>query len=117
MNKSQFMQQARQMLGLSQSEFAEVLGIDGVDGKRTVRKWENGEREPSGAVVNLAGVLLATRVIVPQANAVLAAAVKEHGCLPEEMPLVIQHDLPPAAREVLRNVFGGTLEACGIKIP
>lgn len=38
--------QARQSLGLSQSELAAALGM-GANGDRTVRKWENGERTPN----------------------------------------------------------------------
>ena len=37
--------EARQASGLSQSQFAEVLGIS----KRTLQEWEQGRREPSGA--------------------------------------------------------------------
>lgn len=37
--------QARQSAGLSQAEFAEVLGIS----KRTLQEWEQGRRSPSGA--------------------------------------------------------------------
>ena len=40
---------ARQASGLSQAQFAEVLGIS----LRTLQKWEQGEREPSGAAKNL----------------------------------------------------------------
>jgi putative transcriptional regulator len=35
--------------GLSQSEFAEVLGVS----KRTLEQWEQGRREPSGAAKTL----------------------------------------------------------------
>lgn len=38
--------QARQSLGLSQSQIAAILGM-GDSGDRTVRKWENGERSPN----------------------------------------------------------------------
>jgi putative transcriptional regulator len=37
--------QARQKSGLSQTEFAEALGIS----KRTLQEWEQGRRAPSGA--------------------------------------------------------------------
>jgi putative transcriptional regulator len=37
--------QARQQSGLSQTEFAEVLGIS----RRTLQEWEQGRRSPSGA--------------------------------------------------------------------
>lgn len=40
---------ARQASGLSQAQFAEVLGIS----MRTLQKWEQGEREPSGAAQSL----------------------------------------------------------------
>ena len=40
---------ARQASGLSQSQFATVLGIS----VRTLQKWEQGEREPSGAARTL----------------------------------------------------------------
>jgi len=40
---------ARQASGLSQAQFAEVLGIS----MRTLQKWEQGEREPSGAAKSL----------------------------------------------------------------
>ena len=37
--------QARQLTGLSQSEFASALSIS----KRTLQEWEQGRRSPSGA--------------------------------------------------------------------
>lgn len=37
--------QARQKSGLSQTQFAEALGIS----KRTLQEWEQGRRSPSGA--------------------------------------------------------------------
>lgn len=37
--------QARQVSGLSQTEFAGALGIS----KRTLQEWEQGRRSPSGA--------------------------------------------------------------------
>jgi putative transcriptional regulator len=40
---------ARQVTGLSQSEFAEVLSIS----KRTLQEWEQGRRSPSGAARTL----------------------------------------------------------------
>ena len=40
---------ARQASGLSQAQFAQVLGIS----MRTLQKWEQGEREPSGAAKTL----------------------------------------------------------------
>jgi putative transcriptional regulator len=41
--------QARQKSGLSQTEFADVLGIS----KRTLQEWEQGRRSPSGAAQTL----------------------------------------------------------------
>lgn len=41
--------QARQESGLSQAQFAEVLGIS----KRTLQEWEQGRRAPSGAARTL----------------------------------------------------------------
>ena len=40
---------ARQASGLSQAQFAQALGIS----LRTLQKWEQGEREPSGAAKSL----------------------------------------------------------------
>ena len=40
---------ARQASGLSQAQFAELPGIS----VRTLQKWEQGEREPSGAARSL----------------------------------------------------------------
>jgi len=40
---------ARHASGLSQAQFASVLGIS----VRTLQKWEQGEREPSGAAKSL----------------------------------------------------------------
>ena len=40
---------ARNASGLSQAQFAELLGIS----VRTLQKWEQGEREPSGAARSL----------------------------------------------------------------
>ncbi|MDA8521975.1 helix-turn-helix domain-containing protein [Acidovorax sp. NCPPB 4044] len=37
--------EARQRLGLSQSQFAQMLGVS----VRTFQEWEQGRREPSGA--------------------------------------------------------------------
>jgi putative transcriptional regulator len=41
--------QARQQSGLSQTQFAEALGIS----KRTLQEWEQGRRSPSGAAQTL----------------------------------------------------------------
>ena len=40
---------ARNASGLSQAQFAELMGIS----VRTLQKWEQGEREPSGAAKSL----------------------------------------------------------------
>ena len=40
---------AREKAGLSQSEFAELLGVS----VRTLQDWEQGRREPSGAAKTL----------------------------------------------------------------
>lgn len=47
--------QARQKSGLSQTQFAEALGIS----KRTLQEWEQGRRSPSGAAQTL--IRIATR--------------------------------------------------------
>ncbi|MCC6867843.1 MAG: helix-turn-helix domain-containing protein [Burkholderiales bacterium] len=41
--------QARRKSGLSQTEFADALGIS----KRTLQEWEQGRRSPSGAAQTL----------------------------------------------------------------
>lgn len=41
--------EARQRLGLSQSQFADMLGVS----VRTFQDWEQGRREPSGAAKTL----------------------------------------------------------------
>jgi DNA-binding transcriptional regulator YiaG len=46
---------ARKTLGLSQAEFAQVVGVAS---DRTVRKWEDAERDIPGPVVVLTGLLL-----------------------------------------------------------
>jgi DNA-binding transcriptional regulator YiaG len=46
---------ARQQLGLSQAEFSSVVGVAS---DRTVRRWENAERDIPGPVVVLTGLLL-----------------------------------------------------------
>jgi len=44
---------ARNTLGLSQSRFAELLGVS----KRTLQEWEQGRRTPSGAAKTLLRVV------------------------------------------------------------
>lgn len=46
MNYSQLIKEKRMELGLTQKEFADVLGM-GRSGERTLRRWENGESSPS----------------------------------------------------------------------
>ena len=59
--------QARLKLGLSQTDFAEMLGVS----VRTLQDWEQGRREPSGA----AKALLKVTVAAPKTvRKVLAAA-------------------------------------------
>jgi DNA-binding transcriptional regulator YiaG len=45
---------ARQSLNLSQAGFAQLLGI----GVATLRSWEQGKREPSGAARTLIGIAI-----------------------------------------------------------
>ena len=45
---------ARQKVGLSQAEFAALLGVS----KRTLQGWEQGRREPSGAAKSLIEVAM-----------------------------------------------------------
>ncbi len=44
---------ARNTLGLSQSQFAELLGVS----KRTLQEWEQGRRTPTGAAKTLLRVV------------------------------------------------------------
>ncbi len=44
---------ARNALGLSQSKFAELLGVS----KRTLQEWEQGRRTPNGAAKTLLRVV------------------------------------------------------------
>ncbi|MDE3114178.1 MAG: helix-turn-helix domain-containing protein [Pseudomonadota bacterium] len=46
---------ARKELGLSQAEFARVVGVAS---DRTVRKWEDAERDIPGPVIVLVGLML-----------------------------------------------------------
>ena len=57
MTATQF-KQARLRLGLSQSQMAEALGVEGEHGGRTVRRWEAGERSVPGSVAKLIAILL-----------------------------------------------------------
>lgn len=47
--------EARRKLGLSQSEFAERLGLQS---DRNVRRWETGERQPSGPAARLIELII-----------------------------------------------------------
>lgn len=47
-NAYKFIKQKRKNMGLTQSEFATLLGLNG-SGERTVRSWENGEHQPSAS--------------------------------------------------------------------
>jgi len=56
--------EARNLVGLSQAEFARLLGVS----VRTLQDWEQGRREPSGAAKTL------LRIATQNPNAVKAAA-------------------------------------------
>lgn len=56
--------QARNKVGLSQAEFARLLGVS----VRTLQDWEQGRREPSGAAKTL------LRIATQNPDAVKAAA-------------------------------------------
>ncbi|GFO62296.1 helix-turn-helix domain-containing protein [Geomonas paludis] len=45
---------ARQRIGLSQSEFARMLGVS----LRTLQEWEQGRRKPSGAAKSLIAIAI-----------------------------------------------------------
>ncbi len=47
------MRRVRQMTGLSQDRFAQVIGVS----PSTFRKWEQGQRQPSGAAAALFRVI------------------------------------------------------------
>lgn len=61
--------EARKKTGLSQSQFAELLGVS----IRTLQGWEQGRKQPSGA----ARTLLSIAINNPQA--LLAVAGSNHG--------------------------------------
>ena len=46
--------EARNKVGLSQSAFAELLGVS----KRTLQEWEQGRKQPSGAAKTLLQIAL-----------------------------------------------------------
>jgi putative transcriptional regulator len=62
----------RLKVGLTQPQFAELLGAS----LGTVRKWESGERTPSGAAARLLRLLDAKPKIVTQVLGVRPAAPK-----------------------------------------
>lgn len=47
-NKARYIREKRESLGLSQAEFAELLGLKS-NGERTVGGWERGEHTPTSA--------------------------------------------------------------------
>lgn len=54
---------ARQKLGASQAEFAQLLGVS----MRTLQDWEQGRRQPSGAAKALLRVAVAAPTVVRRA--------------------------------------------------
>jgi putative transcriptional regulator len=62
----------RQKAGLTQVQFADVLGAS----IGTVRKWESGERSPSGAAERLLRILAAEPKIVTRTLGIKALAQK-----------------------------------------
>ncbi len=55
--------EARMKVGLSQSAFAELLGVS----VRTLQEWEQGRREPSGAAKTLLRVAMRSPEAIRQA--------------------------------------------------
>ena len=55
--------EARFKLGMSQAEFAEMLGVSA----RTLQDWEQGRRQPSGAAKALLKVATAAPMVVRKA--------------------------------------------------
>jgi len=62
-------QEARQRLGLSQAQFAAVLGVS----KRTLQDWEQKRRQPSGAARALIKIAAVRPDVVHEALGVEAA--------------------------------------------
>lgn len=67
MTPDQF-REARLRLGLTQSEMADRLGIDGEHRARTVRRWESGERAIPGPVALLLNSLFKSSPVSPAEN-------------------------------------------------
>ncbi len=68
-----FVAAARLKAGLSQEQFAKVTGAS----LGTVRKWERGERSPSGAAQMLVRILArAPELVIAEAGLALAKAEK-----------------------------------------
>jgi putative transcriptional regulator len=55
---------ARQKTGLSQNQFADILGVS----KRTLEQWEQGRREPSGAAKTLIKIAIKSPKILKDIN-------------------------------------------------
>ena len=53
---------ARQKIGLSQSEFAKMLGVS----LRTLQEWEQGRRNPSGAAKSLITIAIKKPEIIKE---------------------------------------------------
>jgi putative transcriptional regulator len=60
--------------GLTQAQFAELLGTS----LGTVRKWESGERKPSGAAARLIQLMVAKPKIVTKTLGIKVSAAKRH---------------------------------------
>jgi DNA-binding XRE family transcriptional regulator len=56
--------EARMKLGVSQSAFAQLLGVS----VRTLQEWEQGRREPSGAARTLLRIALKSPEVILQAG-------------------------------------------------
>lgn len=54
--------EARQKIGLSQSEFAKMLGVS----LRTLQEWEQGRRNPSGAAKSLITIAIKNPEVIKE---------------------------------------------------
>lgn len=117
MNKALTIKKTRHMLGLTQFEFAKMMGLDGSRDNmaRTVRKWEAGDAEPSGGAMLLAGRLLAEQVHLPAIADIIRDAVARTGELPAHIPVNLRGDLPPVMEDALRASLS-LIEACGVTV-